>query len=212
MNIDYAEYDDSDQWAQIDNELWRQSETALLENDPGFTKWSDERDQDDRKHEMEINDDMSFDELVPTESDYLKKEDAGEGGLILTIAGFSRTTVGKGEDADERTVMHFTENVKPMVLNRTNAQLIPVVTGAKTSGAAKGKKIVVYNDPTVPFGNKIVGGLRIRSATGPVAAAPAAPDTGTDPNDGIPFAFAIMVPVLTAVAGIGYAAQGLIQV
>ncbi len=63
------------------------------------------------------------------------------------------------------------EDVKPMVLNRTNAQLVGVCTGAKTAGEARGKQIVVYNDPTISFGGKIVGGLRLKKLSG----APAQP-------------------------------------
>jgi len=62
--------------------------------------------------------------------------------------------------------LHFEEDVKPMVLNRTNAQLVAVATGAKVAGEARGKRIVVFNDPTVSFGGKITGGLRIKKIAG----------------------------------------------
>jgi hypothetical protein len=110
--------------------------------------------------------DMSFDQLVPSHSKYLSKADVGEDGLILTIKGFRMETL-KSDDGDEdKMVMHFVEDVKPMVLNRTNAQLVSVATGAARVGDAKGKQIVVYNDPTVGFGGKIMGGLRIKKIAG----------------------------------------------
>ncbi len=114
---------------------------------------------------MNINE-LSFDQLVPSNSKYLSKADVGEDGLTLTIKGFRVETLDSDEGNEEKTVMHFVEDVKPMVLNRTNAQLVGVCTGAKTAGEARGKQLVVYNDPTIAFGGKIVGGLRIKKANG----------------------------------------------
>jgi len=124
---------------------------------------------------------LSFEQLVPSKSKYLTKDDVGEDGMILTIKGVRMETLESDEGNEDKVVLHFQENVKPMVLNRTNAQLIAVATGAKTAGEAKGKKIVVFNDPTVSFGGKITGGLRIKKMTG----APKAPVDDLD--DSIPF-------------------------
>lgn len=119
---------------------------------------------------------MTFDQLVPSNSKFLTKDDVGEDGLVLTIKGFRMETL-KGDDSEEdKMVLHFMEDVKPMVLNRTNAQLVGVCTGAKTAGEARGKQIVVYNDPTVSFGGKITGGLRIKKVSGTPKAAPAKRD------------------------------------
>lgn len=111
--------------------------------------------------------DLDFDSLVPSKSKYLAKGDVTEDGVILTIKGFRKEVIESDDGDEEKTVMYFEEDgYKGMVLNRTNAQLIPVATGAKTAGEARGKKIVVYNDPTVGFGGKITGGLRIKKVTG----------------------------------------------
>lgn len=130
---------------------------------------------------------MSFDQLVPSNSKYLGKNDVGEDGLILTIKGFRMETLKSDEGDEDKMVMHFMEDVKPMVVNRTNAQLIGVATGAANAGDARGKKIVVFNDPTVGFGGKITGGLRIKKVTG--APRPAAAATSVDNFDdaSIPF-------------------------
>ena len=155
---------------------------------------------------------LSFDQLVPKNSKYLAKEDVGEDGLILTIKGFRMETL-KSDDGDEdKMVMHFVEDLKPMVLNRTNAQLIGVVTGCSTAGEARGKQIVVYNDPTVGFGGKITGGLRIKKLAGQprMAAVPSA-TSSVDPSDEIPFAFAYLAP-LGGLLAYAYAAQTVLQV
>lgn len=126
---------------------------------------------------------LTFDQLVPSNSKFLTKDDVGEDGLVLTIKGFRMETL-KGDDSEEdKMVLHFMEDIKPMVLNRTNAQLVGVCTGAKTAGEARGKQIVVYNDPTVSFGGKITGGLRIKK----VAGAPKAAPTKRDEAEEIPW-------------------------
>lgn len=116
---------------------------------------------------------LSFDQLVPSNSKYLTKDDVGEDGLVLTVKGFRMEELKGDEGSEDKMVLHFVEDVKPMVLNRTNAQLVGVVTGAKTAGEARGKQLVVYNDPTVSFGGKITGGLRIKKVAGAPKSAPA---------------------------------------
>jgi len=115
---------------------------------------------------------LSFTQLVPTQSNFLKKDDVGEDGVILTIKGFAHEIV-KGDNGDEtKVVMHFVEEgYKPMVLNSTNAAVLGKITGAATAGEARGKRIVVYDDPSVSFGGKVTGGLRLKRVQG----APSAP-------------------------------------
>ena len=129
---------------------------------------------------------MTFDELVPSQSKYLAKNDVGEDGLILTIRGFRREEV-KGDDETElKVVMYFVEDVKPMILNRTNAALLAGATGVAKAGEAKGKQIVVYNDMSVSFGGRVTGGLRIKRIAGAPKTAPkSAPGSSLD--DEIPF-------------------------
>lgn len=121
-------------------------------------------------------DSLDFDQLVPKDSKFLTKGDCGEDGLILTIAGFTSEDMKTDDGGYEtKVVMHFTnEGIKPMILNRTNSQLLAQATGVRKAGEARGKKIVVYHDPSVGFGGRVVGGLRIKRIPGP-ARAPAAP-------------------------------------
>jgi len=119
--------------------------------------------------------DMTFDQLVPSKSDYLKKEDVGI-GVALTIRGFKREMIEGDHGDEEKTIMGFVEpGYKPMILNRTNASLLAVATGTNNVGEAIGKKIWVFNDPTIPFGGKVVGGLRIDKIDRHVATTGAAP-------------------------------------
>lgn len=130
---------------------------------------------------------MSFDELVPTESKYLAKGDVGEDGMILTIKGFKREVL-KGDDGDEeKTVLYWAEDMKPLILNKTNSQLIPIITGAKIAGDAIGKQVVAYNDITVGFGGRITGGIRLKKVAGAPKAAKTAPVADDDDSSEIPF-------------------------
>jgi hypothetical protein len=134
---------------------------------------------------MDINT-LSFDKLVPKDSKYLAKDDVGEDGVDLTIRGF-KTEAVKGDHGDEsKIVLYFVEEgYKPMILNQTNSKRIGIATGCKSAGEARGKKVNVYCDPMIEFGGEIVGGLRIRKASG-VVAPPKAADA--DPfDDDVPF-------------------------
>lgn len=141
-------------------------------------------------------DDFNFDQLVPKDSKFLTKEDCGLDGIVLTIKGFTSEDM-KTDDGgyEHKVLMHFVEDVKPMILNRTNSQLLAQATGVNRAGDAKGKQIIVVNDPSVSFGGKITGGLRIRKVPGPArvaarpAPAPAAREPGSDDggfNDEVP--------------------------
>ena len=130
---------------------------------------------------------MTFDQLVPSESKYLRKEDVPEEGVDLTVRGFKREVI-KGDAGDEeKTILYFAEEgYAPMVLNKTNASRLAIATGARTAGEARGKKVSVYCDPMVEYQGKIIGGLRIKKPTG--AAAAPKPDAGGAMEDDIPFA------------------------
>ncbi len=69
--------------------------------------------------------------------------------------------------------MAFNEVEKPMVLNSTNGQIIAAITGSEETDNWIGKKIVLYDDPNVSFGGKLVGGIRVRAPRGKAATAPA---------------------------------------
>ena len=115
-------------------------------------------------HDYEKAQEMNLDDVVPSTSKYLAKEDVGITGKNLTISGFTKELVGTGSDADERAVIHFKEDIKSMVLNKTNKNRIKHYLEASTPEEVIGKVVNVYNDPDIEYGGEIVGGLRIRGA------------------------------------------------
>ena len=132
-------------------------------------------------------------------SNFLKKEDCGP-GILVTIKSVTEENVAKeGAPPEEKWCIHFNELEKPMVLNSTNGQLIAAITGQDDTDNWTGHKVVLYNDPTVSFGGKIMGGIRVRAPKGRAAATakpapkpsapaptPAAEPEGED-SDSVPF-------------------------
>jgi len=131
---------------------------------------------------------LSFAQLVPTNSNYLKKDDVGEDGVILTIRGFKQETLKTDTGDETKVVMYFMEEgYKPMVLNTTNATILGKITGCQTVGEARGKQVVVYDDPTVSFGGKNTGGLRLKKVQGAPAAPKQAAKTADPFDQDVPF-------------------------
>lgn len=98
------------------------------------------------------------------ESKFLKKEDVGERGALVTISGVKQANVAmQGADPEMKWTISFTELDKPMVLNSTNIHLCAKACGSEDTDEWVGKKVVLYEDPNVSFGGKLVGGIRIRA-------------------------------------------------
>ncbi len=97
------------------------------------------------------------------ESKYLKKTDV-EPPILVTIARITQENLAQqGQEPEMKYVLHFAEDLKPMVLNSTNGQLIAMVLGSEETDDWNGKQIVLYNDPNVSFAGKLTGGIRARA-------------------------------------------------
>lgn len=84
--------------------------------------------------------------------------------MILTVASVGNELVtGDGGRKEECTVCHFVENVKPLILNKTNLKSIQKALGTPYIEEWAGHKIQIYVDPKVKFGKEITGGLRVRN-------------------------------------------------
>lgn len=102
---------------------------------------------------------MKMAEMYP--SNWLKKEDATI-PIHTTIRQVTQEQI-KGERGNElKPVLHFNNpNIKPMVLNRGNGNILAATYGDDTNNWT-GKPVEIYHDPNVQFAGKIVGGLRVR--------------------------------------------------
>lgn len=127
------------------------------------------------------------------QSKFLTRNDVGR-GVLVTIEGVHEENVAKeGAPIENKWCITFKELEKPMVLNSTNGQIIAGITGSEETDAWTGHKIVLYDDPNVSFGGKLVGGIRCRAPRGPQVQqpqpkptpAPVTPQAG--PEDDVPF-------------------------
>jgi hypothetical protein len=118
------------------------------------------------------------------ESRFLTKEDCGD-GILVTITKVTEENVAKeGVTPEMKWCLHFHEIEKPLVLKSTNGQIIAGITGNEEMLDWPGTKIVLYNDPTITFGGKLVGGIRVRkpSTNGQAATPPQASVAPTAPQ------------------------------
>lgn len=84
--------------------------------------------------------------------------------IMGTIKSVNNEVVtGEGGRKEECTICYFAENIKPMILNKTNMKTIQKIAGTPFVEEWVGTKISIYADPKVKFGREITGGLRIRS-------------------------------------------------
>lgn len=126
------------------------------------------------------------------ESKFLKRADVGAGKL-LTIESCTQTNVAKqGEAPEMKWCLNFNEVDKPMVLNRVNSELVAMITGERNSDNWGGFKVVAYDDPSISYGGKLVGGIRIRAPRGaaaqkPPPAKPPQAEIPAEDGDDIPF-------------------------
>ena len=116
-------------------------------------------------------------EMLP--SSYLKQTDFDESGTIVTVQNILEKNVARQDEPVEmKWLVHFVEFEKAMVLNTTNINALSKACGSDDTDDWTGKEVIVYVDPTIGYGGKITGGLRIRKyvvAAPPKQAVKAAP-------------------------------------
>lgn len=115
------------------------------------------------------------------ESNFLKKEDVGR-GVLATISGcIKRNVAMEGAAPDHKWCLTFNELEKPLVLNATNIQIAEQIAGSDDTDDWVGVRVVLYVDPNVSYGGKLVGGIRLRAPKpGAVASAPPPPPVDVD--------------------------------
>ena len=119
-------------------------------------------------------------------SSYLKQADIDK-PYIVTVKKLEHKNVARDDDAEEKKwLIHFAEFDRPMVLNSTNIQLMAKACHSDDTDDWIGKEVIVYTDPNISFGGKVVGGLRIRMHQEEKPAKKVARSLADEPND-IPF-------------------------
>ena len=133
------------------------------------------------------------------QSKFLTRADVGRGQLVTIQQIIQENVAKEGAPEEMKFCIVFDEVDKPMVLNSTNGQIIAAITGSEDTDHWTGKKIVLYDDPNVSFGGKLVGGIRCR-APKPAAGVPASAVVGTHGMLGKPASRPAPAQVAAAVA------------
>ncbi len=118
------------------------------------------------------------------QSKFLRKEDFDE-DQVMTIRDCKLEEVGKEDAQESRWVLYFREREKGMVLNVTTIRVLEQAYGGDTDHWV-GNKVMVYVDPNVSFGGKVVGGLRLRTPK-KLAAKPPTKPVDEEFADDVPF-------------------------
>lgn len=119
-------------------------------------------------------------------SKYITKKDVIP-DILVTIRGWEIQDVSADNDpTDEKYILNFDEDVKPLVLNKTNFAFITTITGEQDADNWAGCKIVLWHDPTIMFKGEIKGGTRVR-APKRVPDTPVEADNAPPTGDDIPF-------------------------
>jgi hypothetical protein len=96
-------------------------------------------------------------------SNYLGKDDV-QAPRVCVIDHVSMVTLKSEHGEEEKPALFFRGDVKPMVLNNTNWITIEAAYGDESDNW-RGKAVEVYFDPSVMFGSKRIGGVRLRIPT-----------------------------------------------
>lgn len=110
-------------------------------------------------------------------SKFLRKEDFDE-DRVLTIRGVKLEDM-PGDDGSQKWVLYFREEAKGMALNVTTIRVLEQAFG-DDSDQWVSNRVMVYVDPNVSFGGKIVGGLRLRTPKKQSVKAPTPPPVEDD--------------------------------
>ena len=95
------------------------------------------------------------------QSKYMKKEDCGDDGILVTIAALKQENVAPDNKPEEmKWILYFQGDEKPLVLNGTNTKLIEKALGSDETDDWIGQKIVLFNDENVEYMGEVVGGVR----------------------------------------------------
>ena len=124
-------------------------------------------------------------EIFP--SKYSKPDDLAGKPLEVAIKDAPTETLGSGNDAEKKTVLHFLNGVKPLPLNMTNWDAVAAIAGDNTKDWP-GHRVELY-PTTTELKGKVVACIRIRAPQKEQKpkAGPGVPPTNGELDDDIPF-------------------------
>jgi hypothetical protein len=103
---------------------------------------------------------MTFDTMFP--SRFCKASDFIERPLIVTIKSVALEKLGDSNEI--KPVVSFNDDVKPLVLNKTNAASIVNIVGSEQTDEWIGKQVELYSATTL-FHGRPTPCVRVRAAS-----------------------------------------------
>ena len=105
---------------------------------------------------------MHWKKIVKPDAPYFGEQDFDsiDQIFLVTITELRSEQVRTDRGTEIHGVLHFAEDVKPLILNITNGKKIAELYG-KMCENWSGKQIALYFDPNVRFGGQRVGGVRV---------------------------------------------------
>ncbi len=119
---------------------------------------------------------MKKKDFAAFQSSFLSKEDL-QSPRIMTIENVTENELQGDGGKEMKPVAHFRGVDKGLVLNNINWDTIQDAYGEESDDWT-GKQIELYFDPSIMFGSKRVGGIRVRLPRGDVSAKAAATNGG----------------------------------
>lgn len=102
---------------------------------------------------------MKLNEMFP--SRFLTKDDVAV-PKVFQIDSIEIEEVENEDGKESKPILYFQEKEsKPLILNKTNAQTLEEEFG-KDSEDWRGHSIELYVDPSIKFGSRKIGGIRLR--------------------------------------------------
>jgi hypothetical protein len=98
-----------------------------------------------------------------TTGKYLKREELTEEGTKHTVVSIDQQSVSNPDGTSDDKWVLLLSGLKPLIMNATNIRVGVAAFGTSETDEWIGRPIVAYDDPTVEFGGKIVGGVRLRA-------------------------------------------------
>jgi hypothetical protein len=118
---------------------------------------------------------------------FLKQEDLQGREVRVVIESVAIEELKTDDGKEKKLVAHFVGKDKGLVLNRTTCETLEAITGTDDYDHWVDTPVVLFVDPTVKFGPKTVGGIRIKSTARPAPVAVPREDVEVVTDDAIPF-------------------------
>lgn len=124
---------------------------------------------------------MHWKKVVKPDAPYFGEQDfeTVDQQFLVTIRQVKTEEIKSDRGTEIRGVVHFEEDIKPLILNVTNGKAIAKLYGKQVEGWT-GKQITLYFDPSVKFGRERVGGVRVSAPTRKKPKAVKCADCGND--------------------------------